>query len=243
MNWTHPPSTRRKAIHGGSTPASMRVMVVDKCVRFTSLAVNGTAMIDDEKNVIGVLGIAHDIADRKEYEEKLKMYANYDTLTGLANRALFIKRLTQLLKQRKVKGKVHAILFIDLDHFKDINDEQGHSTGDKVLIEVAHRLERMIRIGDTLARFGGDEFTVILENINNAGEAGKVAKKILDVLREPISIEEGEFYITASIGISISPDDSRELEALLNYSDTAMYRAKSNGKDKYEFYTPSTLRS
>jgi len=194
-------------------------------------------MYDDEKNLIGILGIAHDINDRKEYEDKLKIYANYDTLTGLANRALFIKRLEQLLKQREVKGKVHAVLFIDLDHFKDINDEKGHATGDKVLIEVANRLEGMIRKGDTLARFGGDEFTILLESINSSNEAGKVAQKILDALREPICINEDKFNITTSIGISISPDDSRELEALLHYSDTAMYMAKSKGKDRYEFYT------
>jgi len=193
-------------------------------------------MLDENKNVIGVLGIAHDINKRKEREEKLRQYATHDVLTGLANRALFVECLSRLLKQREEKDNIHAILFIDLDHFKIINDEKGHATGDKVLIEVAQRLKSVIRKGDTLARFGGDEFTILLESIHSSSEAGKVAQKILDILRKPIFIDQEEYYVTTSIGISISPNDARDIEALLNYSDIAMYMAKSKGKDTYEYY-------
>ncbi len=132
-------------------------------------------MYDDEKNIIGILGIAHDINERKEHEEQLKIYASHDSLTGLANRTLFLERLSQLLKHRESETNKHAVLFIDLDHFKVINDEKGHATGDKVLIEVAHRLKGLIRKGDTLSRFGGDEFIILLENIHSTDEAAKVA--------------------------------------------------------------------
>jgi len=194
-------------------------------------------MYDDESNLIGILGIAHDINERKEHEEQLKIYASHDALTGLANRTLFLERLSQLLKQRESNINVHAVLFIDLDHFKVINDEKGHATGDKVLIEVAHRLKGLIRKGDTLSRFGGDEFTILLENIHSAEEAAKVAQKILDKLREAITINDNKYHVTTSIGISISPYDSKDSEVLLHYADIAMYKAKTNGKDAYNFFT------
>ncbi|EDZ63627.1 diguanylate cyclase (GGDEF domain) with PAS/PAC sensor [Sulfurimonas gotlandica GD1] len=194
-------------------------------------------MYDDENNLIGILGIAHDINERKEHEEQLKIYASHDALTGLANRTLFLERLSQLLKQRESDINVHAVLFIDLDHFKVINDEKGHATGDKVLVEVAHRLRGLIRKGDTLSRFGGDEFTILLENIHSADEAAKVAQKILDKLREPIIINEDNYQVTTSIGISLSPYNSKDSEVLLHYADVAMYKAKSNGKDGYNFFT------
>ncbi|MFT7002796.1 MAG: diguanylate cyclase (GGDEF)-like protein/PAS domain S-box-containing protein [Sulfurimonas sp.] len=193
-------------------------------------------MYDDENNIIGILGIAHDINERKKHEEELKIHASHDSLTGLANRSLFVDRLTQLLKQRKTKTDVHAILFIDLDHFKIINDENGHSIGDKVLIEVSHRLKRLTRRGDTVARFGGDEFTVLLEHIHDREEAVKVAQKILDALRKQIIIDEDKYYVTSSIGISLSPDDSKDSEVLIHYADIAMYKAKSSGKDTYKFF-------
>ncbi|WP_373000878.1 diguanylate cyclase domain-containing protein [Sulfurimonas sp.] len=194
-------------------------------------------MYDDENNLIGILGIAHDINERKEHEEQLKIYASHDSLTGLANRALFLERLSHLLRQRESDTNIHAVLFIDLDHFKIINDEKGHATGDKVLIEVAHRLKSLIRKGDTLSRFGGDEFTILLENIHTSAEAAKVAQKILDKLREPIIINENKYQVTTSIGISLSPDNSKESEELVHYADVAMYKAKSNGKDGYNFFT------
>jgi diguanylate cyclase (GGDEF)-like protein/PAS domain S-box-containing protein len=192
---------------------------------------------DFEGNVTGVLGIARDITQRKVREEKLETYAHYDTLTGLANRSYFLNRLTQLLSQRKKFGQYSAILFIDLDHFKEINDTMGHSYGDKVLIEVANRLHSVMREEDTLARLGGDEFTVLLEKISSPLEAGNVAQKISNALKEAITVNDHQFYVTGSVGIAVSPTDGTDAESLLRFADSAMYKAKENGRNGFEFYT------
>jgi len=197
-----------------------------------------TPMYDDKGNVIGVLCLSHDITEYKEREQKLVTFAHFDPLTGLANRALFMERLTQLTKRRQGEnGLISAILFIDLDRFKEINDTKGHTIGDQVLILVAKRLKNVIRKGDTLARFGGDEFTILLEQINSAVDASNVAQTILDTLKEPILIDQYQFHITTSIGITIYPDDANSAENLLSFADIAMYKAKENGRDNYEFYT------
>ena len=196
-----------------------------------------TPLRDISGNVTGVLGIARDITNRKRREKELETLANYDTLTGLTNRTIFMDRLTQLLNKRDNPNLHHAVIFIDLDSFKEINDTMGHNTGDELLKLVASRLSDAIRQGDTLARLGGDEFTILAENILQPLEAGSIAKKILKILKEPFIIDSNHFYITSSIGISIFPDDASSVEKLLQYADSAMYKAKENGKDTYEFYT------
>lgn len=196
-----------------------------------------TPMKDKDGNVTGVLGIARDITDRKKREEELEVFANYDTLTGLTNRTVFMDRLSQLLYTRDNSIHYHGVLFIDLDRFKEINDTMGHSTGDKVLIMVAKRLESITRKGDTLSRLGGDEFTILLTDLKNPIEAGVVANKVLQSLREPFVIEKRKYYITSSIGISLYPDDSKSPERLLQFADSAMYKAKDRGKNRYEYYT------
>ena len=195
-----------------------------------------TPMKDAYGNIIGVLGIARDIKERKEKEEQLEIYAHYDILTGLANRALFMDRLKELLKKRLEDGKYHSILFIDLDHFKDVNDSLGHNIGDEVLIETAKRIQQSVRKGDTVARLGGDEFTVLLENIHSPFEAQYIAQKIVTILRKPFKIDKNTINITSSIGISIAPTDSKVYDELLSCADKAMYRAKAKFKNRYEFY-------
>ena len=196
-----------------------------------------TPMKDGEGNVIGVLGIARDISERKEREEQLRIYANYDMLTGLANRTLFMDRLSHLMTLRKSDSQYSAVLFIDLDNFKKINDTFGHSTGDNILKLISKRLQNVIRKEDTLSRHGGDEFTILLENINMPLDAAKIAQNILDALNTPFTIEDHQFYITASIGITISPDDSCDPETLVRFADIAMYKVKDNGRNSYAFYT------
>jgi len=196
-----------------------------------------TPMRDGSGNIIGVVGVSRDITEHKVREQQLKAYAHFDVLTGLANRTLFLEYLEQVTKQREQCGFNSAVLFIDLDRFKEINDTRGHPVGDRVLVIVAQRLKSVLRKGDVLARFGGDEFTVLLEQINSPIDASCVAQTILEVLREPIVVDHNQFYLTTSIGITIFPNDSKDPESLLQFADIAMYKAKENGRDSYEFYT------
>jgi len=194
-------------------------------------------LFDEDKNVEAILCIAKDISERKKREEQLTQYAKYDILTGVANRTLFMERLIHILDQRFQPDTFHAVLFIDLDHFKNINDTFGHSIGDKVLKMVSKKLQKSIRKGDTVSRHGGDEFAILLENLKSPLDAGKIAQNILDILKKPLLINEHHFHITTSIGITIAPTDSKDAETLLRFADIAMYKAKNNGRDSYAFYT------
>ncbi len=194
-------------------------------------------MKDSKGNLSGILGIARDVSERNRREKELEKFANYDTLTGLTNRTVFMDRLTQLINTRESSDAFHTVLFIDLDKFKEINDTMGHTVGDEILIMVATRLKDVIRKGDTLARLGGDEFTILLKNIEKPIRASIVAQKVLEILREPFFINDHSFYITSSIGISTFPDDANSAEKLLQFADSAMYKAKEKGKDTFEFYT------
>lgn len=194
-------------------------------------------MKNANNEIIGVIGIAHDISERKTREEELRKFANYDTLTGLANRTLLKERLVHLTKKRVQKDNYSALLFIDLDHFKEINDTMGHSAGDEVLVQIANRLKKIVRVGDTLSRLGGDEFVIFFEDIHSPLEAGKLAKKILNTVKKPLKIGQSEFYLSSSIGIVIYPEDSDDVEKLLSFADSAMYKAKYSGRDCFQYYT------
>jgi diguanylate cyclase (GGDEF)-like protein/PAS domain S-box-containing protein len=195
-----------------------------------------TPIKDELNQITGVLGISRDISLRKNYEKQLREFANKDNLTGLSKRTILIDRLEQILKQRDLKDRQCAILFIDLDGFKDVNDTKGHHIGDELLIAVAKKLKTIVREGDTLARFGGDEFLLLVENINLKSDASKVAKKIIDIFKDTIYIEQYTLNITASIGISILPNNSIVSEDLLCKADDAMYQVKKHGKNGYMFY-------
>lgn len=173
----------------------------------------------------------------QKQKEILKIQAYHDTLTGLPNRALFQDRLKYAVKHSKRYHQNIALFFIDLDHFKEINDSLGHHIGDKLLIEVAKRFKSQIREDDTLSRFGGDEFTIIMENVEKVHNASLLAEKIQQVLRKEIHIDGHTFYITCSIGISSYPQDSTDIENLLKYADVAMYKAKEEGRNNIQFYS------
>ncbi len=183
-----------------------------------------------------VLGTAFDITERKRAEERIRSLAYHDTLTGLPNRLLFADRLGLAVAQAHRQGQKLAVLFLDLDGFKVINDSLGHSLGDRMLEVVAERIQRALREGDTVARLGGDEFTLLLPGISRAEDAPKVAEKILETLRQPIPIDGREFFVTGSIGISLYPDDGNDPETLVRNADAAMYRAKDRGRDTYQLY-------
>lgn len=173
----------------------------------------------------------------KKANLKLKTLAHYDSLTGLPNRDLFNDRLAQAIERAKQHNNELALLFVDLDRFKQINDSLGHSLGDKVLQIVANRLHGCIRKEDSLARLGGDEFILLMDDLNKGENASLIAQKIIDCLAEPIYIDEYTFYVTASVGISLYPHDDMDINKLLMYADTAMYKAKKEGKNNFQFYS------
>jgi diguanylate cyclase (GGDEF)-like protein/PAS domain S-box-containing protein len=183
-----------------------------------------------------VLGMGFDITERKRAEEQIKNLAYHDALTGLPNRVLFADRLRLAMVQAHRQGQKLGILFLDLDRFKIINDSLGHSLGDRILQVVAERVQGAVREGDTVARQGGDEFTLLLPGLARAEDAARVAEKILDSLRQTIRIDGREFFITGSVGITLYPDDGVLAETLVKNADAAMYRAKDQGRDTYQLY-------
>ena len=178
-----------------------------------------------------------DVSDRKAHEEHLVRQALYDPLTGLANRALFREHVEKALARlRRTPARPHAVLFVDLDGFKTVNDSLGHAAGDEVLAEVGIRLGRWMRPGDTVARLGGDEFGVLLENTSRS-EVGVLAKRILEVLLPPIIVLGKEVVLTGSIGVALS-EPGQDSDTLLRNADTAMYTAKASGKGQYRMFEP-----
>ncbi len=173
----------------------------------------------------------------KKQKEILYVQAHHDGLTGLPNRVLFNDRLEHGIEQAKRHKTKIALFFIDLDHFKQINDSLGHPIGDRVLIAVTERLKAKIRKEDTLARLGGDEFTIIMEDLKELQDVSLLAQKILNVLMQPIHIEGHTLYISCSIGISLYPEDDTDMNNLIKYADTAMYKAKEEGRNNFQFYS------
>ena len=181
--------------------------------------------------------IRHSRVELIRQQETLNYQANHDYLTGLPNRILLNDRLTQAIKKaRKSKSQV-GLLMIDLDHFKEINDSLGHEFGDKILKVVTQYLKNTISKSDTLARLGGDEFSIIVEDINTIDDVSTIAQKILDILSKPFHIGSNKLYISSSIGISIFPDDGITTQDLIKYADAAMYKAKEEGRNNFQYYS------
>lgn len=180
-----------------------------------------------------------DITERKRYEEMIKYQAFYDSLTALPNRLLLKDRIALEISHSRHVNQSLAIMYLDLDRFKLINDTLGHDIGDRLLNEVAKRLKSCVNEADTVARIGGDEFVILLPGIIREESIGNMANKILEAIREPLLIDSHELYISVSIGVTIYPDDGRDDETLLTNADVAMYRAKEKGKNNFQLYTPA----
>src|SRR5215210_5822576 len=189
--------------------------------------------------VIGAVVTFKDITERKTLEEQLHHQAFHDLLTGLPNRALFMDRLERALTRANRRASKVAVLFTDLDNFKVVNDSLGHKVGDQMLVAVAERLKTCLRSEDTAARIGGDEFTILVDDIASVGEAVQIAERIADILRPPFTLEEQEVFATVSTGIALNSTAQEQPADLLRYADLAMYRAKHRGKARYEVFEPS----
>lgn len=196
-----------------------------------------SAVLDNKGSPKYYVGVFSDISDLKKAHAELDFLAHHDSLTGLPNRLLLKDRLGQAIQRAHRNRGQLAVLFIDLDRFKNINDSLGHHIGDQVLLETARRLARHVRGSDTVARLGGDEFIIALEDINGQADASAVAEKILEDFRHtPLQLEQ-EFFIGASIGISLYPEDADDSAGLIKHADIAMYRAKDRGRNTFEFFT------
>ncbi|MBD2451791.1 diguanylate cyclase [Nostoc sp. FACHB-152] len=196
-----------------------------------------TPIVAHDGNITGAMLVFQDITQRKRMEAQLLQNAFYDGLTALPNRALFLDRLKQAVERSKRRIDYNfAVLFLDLDSFKEINDRFGNTIGDDLLVAIGRRLESCLRSGDTVGRFSGDEFAVLLEEIRDVGDAINVAKRIQDTLALPLNLNGHQISTTASIGITINRNGCDKPEVLLQNADAAMYRAKQKGKARYAVF-------
>lgn len=193
---------------------------------------------DGSGHIISFVSTGKDITQRLQSEERLHHLAHHDPLTNLPNRLLLQKRLNQVMREADRLERLVAVMFLDLDHFKTINDTLGHDIGDALLIAVAERLANCLRPGDTISRLGGDEFTITLANIAHVDDVTRVAQKILDQFISPFCIGGRDLFVTPSIGITLYPLDEKDDASLLRDADIAMYRAKELGRNQFQFYTP-----
>jgi len=186
---------------------------------------------------VGFRGIARDVSERKRQEEQIKYLATHDGLTGLPNRLMFNQLLSHAVQGAKRYQKQFAVMFIDLDGFKIVNDTLGHDAGDRLLREIAVRFKQTLRAVDVVARLGGDEFVVMMEDIGAPKQAAVLAQRILEATGEPVRLASGECLVTASIGICIYPEDGEDEQTLMKNADAAMYRAKEKGKNNFRFFS------
>ncbi|MEK6546164.1 MAG: diguanylate cyclase [Nitrospinota bacterium] len=194
------------------------------------------AVKDENNKTTHYISMARDMSERVKYEEQIKHQAYHDILTGLPTRLLFYDRLSiAIANAQRVKQRI-AVIFLDIDGFKFVNDNFGHNVGDILLQSIAKRLMKGIRKGDTIGRLGGDEFIFILPQITGEEVINMIALRLLNILKEPFLINEHTFQITGSMGISHYPDDGDDIETLLKKADIAMYQAKEKGKNNYQFY-------
>jgi diguanylate cyclase (GGDEF)-like protein/PAS domain S-box-containing protein len=217
------------------TPVEFRMRHRDGVWRtFESLGTNCLG----NPHIGGVVFNSRDVTDRKVIQQRIQHLAYHDNLTGLPNRSLLQDRLAHSIARAERAGRKVGVLFIDLDNFKNINDTLGHDVGDELLRQVSRRLTECVRLEDTIARQGGDEFIVLLDSLDDSRGASVVAQKILNSLRQPFVLGGGEQHVSGSIGIALYPEDGRDAQTLMKNADTAMFHGKSLGKNTYQYFTP-----
>lgn len=212
-----------------------RINTADEKIKW--IRTRGMAIWDENGTPIRVAGSNTDITEQKLADEKIHQLAYYDSMTGLPNRALLMDRFIIAAASAKRKGRMVGVFFLDLDNFKTINDTIGHSFGDQLLFRVGKQLKSKMRKSDTIARLGGDEFIMLQANVKDIEEINQFAKRVLELFKQSWVLDEREFCVTASMGISVYPKDGSNLQELMKNADTAMYRAKETGKNNFEIYT------
>jgi diguanylate cyclase (GGDEF)-like protein/PAS domain S-box-containing protein len=213
---------------------------VDETGKTVWIAISGEPVFDQSGAFKGYRGVGKEISERKNDEERIQFLANHDALTGLPNRAMFSDVLNLAIESARRYKRGFAVLFIDLDRFKIINDTMGHDAGDKLLKEMGARLSKTVRSSDVVARLGGDEFVVLVQEVSEAKQVDAVARKILSALVGPMVMQGQECRVTASIGVCMYPTDAQDEKTLMKNADIAMYRAKEDGKNTYRFYSEET---
>ncbi len=220
----------------GKPISKMEWDVINKSGALRHVELSVSIARDAEGNPKGFRGIMSDITTRRKAEEGIRRQAFHDSLTNLANRILFTDRLNMAIKRAKRAQKMVAVMVLDLDYFKDVNDRWGHAAGDMLLKEVADRLADKVRDTDTVARQGGDEFSVALSSLNSFEEARQVAEKIVASFYQPFRLDTVDAYVTASLGVAMYPDHGDDMDTLINKADKAMYEAKNTGRNRFCFY-------
>jgi diguanylate cyclase (GGDEF)-like protein/PAS domain S-box-containing protein len=203
---------------------------------WTTMATN--PIFDAAGRYLGALALVTDITGSKQSSEVMWHQANYDALTGLPNRHMFMDRLKNDTRKADRNAAFLALLFIDLDHFKEVNDHHGHAMGDVVLVEAARRIASCVRATDTLARLGGDEFTVILAGLDHVGSVERIARAMVSLLALPFDLDGEKVFLSASIGIALYPPDAHDMNTLIEHADQAMYQSKNSGRNRFSYYTP-----
>ncbi len=249
LGWVHADDRPllRQSIRAGLSagqPFGVDFRIVAKDGGIRHLYAQTQPAFDEAGQVIEMHGALQDITERKAHQSQIEYLATHDALTDLPNRNLLNDRAAQAINHAHRTELGLAVLFVDLDHFKYVNDGYGHPVGDALLKAVARQLEGLVREGDTVARLGGDEFVILLGDLKNASaEASATARRMLERLSHPIAAGEHQFTVTASIGVSLYPDDGVNLDSLLMNADAAMYRSKEIGRNCYEFYAPEMSRN
>ncbi len=225
-----------RALQSGKDEDSFEYRVIWPDGSIHWLMIRSSFYRDNEGRPLYYTGTLFDITELKEARAHIEHLATHDNLTGLPNRCLFSELSRQVIATAQRHDRRFAVLFIDLDGFKTVNDTFGHAAGDQVLQEIAKRLRACLRSSDIVARLGGDEFIILLNEIHEKEDASRISREILGSIQKPMAITEATVTLKASIGIACYPDDGRDEQSLLRHADTAMYRAKSCSKNKFYFY-------
>jgi diguanylate cyclase (GGDEF)-like protein/PAS domain S-box-containing protein len=227
---------RRAISEGMIVGLANHTVLISRSEKRYSIEDSAAPIRDRQGNILGSVLVFHDVTRQRDLQHQVAWQAAHDTLTGLPNRMLLSDRLVQVIAHAQRQEILAVVCFVDLDHFKPINDKYGHETGDRVLVEMAERFRQVVREGDTVARLGGDEFVILLTDIHNMDQVIPAMQRILDAASIPFKHEDNEFHLTASIGVSIYPFDDVDADTLMRHADQAMYVVKERGRNGYQLF-------